>query len=331
MEVSLYINSIDQFKIESGFTLFTSTKRKYKRVLTTVALSTTLIATNFVADFIKPVSAQAASVEESVASAYVLKANGNVRYGIGTKHKILKTLKKGTTIKPIVRKLASKNTYWYKIKIGSSNGWISGTLLTKKTIYKTSGDKKAISLNVPYTNQLKPLYVPFGCEGASLLQALQYKGYAKKTSYKKFINNMPKTTRNPYKGFAGSPYYSINGVFQSIFPKPLEEYGKKYSKTVKNITGASTKELRQELSNRNPIVVYVTLDFSKPKWTKWNMGAAGKKVKMVDNLHVMTLAGYSSKTKRYKVMDPNNKGEYWVNKYEFERAYNALKYAVVVR
>jgi uncharacterized protein YvpB len=311
--------------------LLNITTRKYKRIITVVALSTTLIATNFVTDFIKPISVKAASGEEALSSEYVLKANGNVRYGIGTNHKILKTLKKGTTIKPIVRKQSSQNTYWYKIKIGSSYGWISGTLLTKKIIYKTSGDNKAVSLKVPYINQLKPIYAPFGCEGASLLQALQFKGYAKKTSYKKFLNNMPKTKRNPYKGFAGSPYYSINGVFQSIFPKPLANYGKKYSSSVKNITGASSKKLREELSAGNPIVVYVTLDFSKPIWTKWNMGAAGKKVKMVDNLHVMTLAGYSSKTKRYKVIDPNNKGEYWVNKYEFERAYNALKYAVVVR
>lgn len=302
---------------------------KYK-ILTAVTLITTLLATNF-AEIVQPLTVQAATTEEKVSNEYILKTTGNVRSGVGTNHKVLKKLKKGTTIKPIVRKKNKSKVYWYKIKVGSTYGWISGTLLTKKIIYKTSGDKKAISLKVPYINQLKPLYAPFGCEGASLLQALQFKGYAKKTSYKKFLNNMPKTKRNPYNAFAGSPYYSINGVFQSIFPKPLAKYGKKYSSNVKDISGASAKTLRKELSAGNPIVVYVTLDFSKPKWTRWDMGSAGKNVKMVDNLHVMTLAGYSSKTKRYKVMDPNNKGEYWVNKYEFERAYNALKFAVIVR
>lgn len=301
-----------------------------RKLLAVTALSSTLLATNL-ANIVQPLTVQAASASEKVSNEYILKVNSHVRSGIGTNHKILKTLKKGTTIKPVVRKQNKDKIYWYKIKIDSTYGWISGNLLTKKFIYKTSGDKKAISLNVPYINQLKPVYAPFGCEGASLLQALRYKGYAKKTSYKKFLNNMPKTTRNPFKGFAGSPYHSIDGVFQSIFPKPLTKYGKKYSSTVKDISGASASTLRQELANGNPIVVYVTLNFSKPKWTKWNMGSAGKNVKMVDNLHVMTLAGYSSKTKRYKVIDPNNKGEYWVNKYEFERAYNALKYAVVVR
>ncbi|WP_146551962.1 C39 family peptidase [Rummeliibacillus sp. SL167] len=301
-----------------------------RKLLAVTALSATLLAASL-ANIVQPLTAQAASASEKVSNEYILKVNSHVRSGIGTNHKILKTLKKGTTIKPVVRKQNKDKVYWYKIKIGSTYGWISGKLLTKKFIYKTSGDKKAISLNVPYINQLKPVYAPFGCEGASLLQALRYKGYAKKTSYKKLLNNMPKTTRNPFKGFAGSPYHSIDGVFQSIFPKPLTKYGKKYSNTVKDISGASVSTLRQELANGNPIVVYVTLNFSKPKWTKWNMGSAGKNVKMVDNLHVMTLAGYSSKTKRYKVIDPNNKGEYWVNKYEFERAYNALKYAVVVR
>lgn len=305
-------------------------KKKSLKFLSISALSLALATVNF-SYSAQPLNAYAVASEEKVESEYVLKVSGNVRLGIGTNYEILKTLKKGTTIQPIARKLDSKKRYWYKTKIGSRYGWISGMLLTKKYIYKTSGDQKAISLDVPYINQLKPLYVPFGCEGASLLQALWYKSYAKKTSYKKLLNYMPKTTRNPYKGFAGSLYYPVSNVFQSIFPKPLEKYGKKYSSTVKDITGASAKKLRSELAAGNPIVVYVTLDFSKPKWTKWNMGSAGKHVKMVDNLHVMTLAGYSSKTKRYKVVDPNNKGVYWVNKYEFERAYNSLKYAVVVR
>ncbi|MGG0655642.1 C39 family peptidase [Rummeliibacillus pycnus] len=304
--------------------------RKCIKLLSITYLTLTIVAANLAGIIAQPIITQAASSEEKVSNEYVLKTAGNVRSGVGTNYKVLTTLKKGTTIKPTVRKKNSTKTYWYKIKIGSKYGWISGTLLTKKYIYKSSGDKKAISLDVPYINQMKPLYAPFGCEGASLQQALQYKGYAQKTSYKKFLNNMPKTKRNPYKGFAGSPYYAIDGVFQSIFPKALANYGKKYSSTVKDITGASTKDLRNELTAGNPIVVYVTLGFSKPKWTKWDMGSAGKNVKMVDNLHVMTLAGYSSKTKRYKVVDPNDKGVYWVNKYEFERAYNALKYAVVV-
>ncbi|WP_397537748.1 C39 family peptidase [Rummeliibacillus pycnus] len=308
-----------------------TTTRKYTKLLSITALSSALVAASFTDFTTQPLTSQAASSEEKVSNEYVLKTAGNVRSGVGTKYKVLTTLKKGTTIKPTVRKKDTQKTYWYKIKVGSKYGWISGTLLTKKYIYKSSGDKDAISLDVPYINQMKPLYAPFGCEGASLQQALQFKGYAKEISYKNFLNNMPKTKQNPYKGFAGSPFYAIDGVFQSIFPNPLANYGKKYSSTVKDITGASTKELRTELAAGHPIVVYVTLDFSKPKWTNWNMGSAGKNVKMVDNLHVTTLAGYSSKTKRYKVVDPNNKGIYWVNEYEFERAYNALKYAVVVR
>ncbi|WP_102692451.1 C39 family peptidase [Rummeliibacillus pycnus] len=311
--------------------MFLTTTKKYKKLLSITALTSTIVTANITGFVSHPIMSQAASSEEKVSYEYVLKTAGNVRSGVGTNYKVLTTLKKGTTIKPSVRKIDTKKTYWYKIKIGSKYGWISGTLLKKIFIYKSSGDKNAISLDVPYINQMKPLFAPFGCEGASLQQALQFKGYAKKTTYKKFLDNMPKTQRNPYKGFAGSPYHAIDGVFQSIFPKPLAEYGKKYSHTVYDLTGASAKDLRTELAAGHPIVVYVTLDFSKPKWTTWNMGTAGKHVKMVDNLHVMTLAGYSSKTKRYKVIDPNNKGIYWVNEYEFERAYNALKYAVVVR
>lgn len=188
-----------------------------------------------------------------------------------------------------------------------------------------------VKLNVPYKSQLTPTYAPFGCEGVSLLMGLTYKGYTKKST-QSFLNGMPKSTNNPFLGFAsGNPYKNINGVFQSIFPKPLTAYGKKYSKGVKNAQGYSVTTLKKEVKKGNPVVVFVTLNFAAPKMTKWPMGSAGK-VRTVENMHVVTLIGYNAKG--YYVADPNRKssksGKYWVSKAKFEKAYNALKYAVVV-
>ena len=63
------------------------------------------------------------------------------------------------------------------------------------------------------------------------------------------------------------------------------------------------------------------------------MGSAGV-VNMVDNMHVVTLIGYNRENDSYYVADPNSRcsnNKYWVNKGAFEAAYNALRYAVVVR
>lgn len=197
---------------------------------------------------------------------------------------------------------------------------------------QSEASASTVKLKVPYKSQLTPVYAPFGCEGVSLLMALNYKGYTKKST-KSFLDGMPKSKNNPFIGFAsGNPYKNVNGVFQSIFPKPLANYGKKYSKKVKNISGSTPKQLRAQLKKGNPIVVYVTLDFKAPKMAKWSMGSAGK-VKTLDNLHVMTLIGYTKNG--YYVADPNrkkaSKGKYWVSKAKFEKSYNALKYAVVVQ
>lgn len=191
--------------------------------------------------------------------------------------------------------------------------------------------KSTVKLNVSYKSQLLPTYAPFGCEGVSLLMALNYKRYTN-VSTKKFLDGLPKSKNNPFLGFAsGTPYTNVNGIFQSIFPKPLTAYGKKYNKKVNNAQGYTVSKLKQQLQKGNPAVVYVTLDFAAPKKAKWSMGTAGK-VNTVDNMHVVTLIGYNKTG--YYIADPNyksaKKGKYWVSKERFEKAYNVLKYAVVV-
>ena len=80
------------------------------------------------------------------------------------------------------------------------------------------------------------------------------------------------------------------------------------------------------------MVVYVTNNFTSPIWGIFYMGSAGY-VRTIDNMHVMTLIGYDEGTGAYLVNDPNSytKNQYWVKKDKFEKAYDALKYAIVVR
>ncbi|RFB15435.1 hypothetical protein DZB84_12315 [Bacillus sp. HNG] len=184
----------------------------------------------------------------------------------------------------------------------------------------TSSHSKIVELKVPYLNQYLA-NAPMGCEAAALLQALQYKGYAKNYSLGSFLKEMPVDQEgNPNNGFGGTPYKIVSGVYQSIYPAPLSKWGSKYG-SVSNITGSSVENLKNQLENGNPVIVYVTMNWGSPQYGQYFWGTG------IDNAHVMTLTGY--KDGYYHVTDPAA-GKYWVKASSFEASYNLTKYAVVV-
>ncbi|HIX43756.1 MAG TPA: C39 family peptidase [Candidatus Kurthia intestinigallinarum] len=215
----------------------------------------------------------------------------------------------------------------YYVTYGNFVGWVA-----KVDVADAPKGYQYTALNVPYISQYRPLDAPFGCEGTSLLMALRYKGYNDDVSLKTILDNMPKADRNPNIGFVGSPYYAMEGYFQTIFPKPLTSYAREaYSKMIVDISGASPKQLQQELAHENPVVVWVTFRFEPPREEKWDIGKKHPAT-FVSNLHVMLLTGYNSVTQKYRVHDPADEKEiYWVPKEQFEAAYLARKQAVVVR
>lgn len=57
------------------------------------------------------------------------------------------------------------------------------------------------------------LGAPSGCEGASLLQGLQYKGKIPDWDLIKFLKTIPISPNgNPYDGFVGSPLLKTHGL-----------------------------------------------------------------------------------------------------------------------
>ncbi|MBW8382731.1 MAG: C39 family peptidase, partial [Youngiibacter sp.] len=259
----------------------------------------------------------------SVTSTYIkTTANLNMRTGAGTGYAIITTIPAGT-------KLESLGTSggWHKVSFSGRTGWVSGSYVTILSGYS----QKVIG--IPYVNQYSPVYAPMGCEGASLLMALKYKGYAS-LDLKAFLDAMPKTERDPFNGFASTPYTVVSVVpeiFQSIFPEALTAYGSRYSGNVADVSGYSTAQLKAEIDKGNPVVVYVTTrNYETPVWKVYDMGPSGN-VNIVDNMHVMVLTGYNSDGE-YHVTDPaSSRNTYWVSQVKFETAYNALKWAVVVR
>lgn len=188
---------------------------------------------------------------------------------------------------------------------------------------------KTYKVSIPTYNQHSKGY-PRGCEGVSLYMALRGKGYLKGVSLKKFMSKMPKSSSNPEKGFVGNPKQGATsaanrGKRTTINPRPLAKWGAKYG-TVECLQGASVTRLKKELQQGNPIVVWVTSGWAKPKWGRWSWGKA------VTNNHAVCLVGYNTKTGKYLINDcSKGRGEYWVSRSKFEKIYKARKFAVVVR
>lgn len=178
-------------------------------------------------------------------------------------------------------------------------------------------------LNVPYINQNAAGF-PMGCEAASLLQALQHKGYAKNHNLKSFIKEMPRSAdNNPNNGFSGKPDHVVSGIYHSIYAKPLAKWGNRYGK-VSDISGSSVETLKNELRNGHPVVVYITLNFASPQYGSYWWG------KGINNAHIVTLDGFNQANNSYHISDPNG-GKYWVSGNKFEASYNLRHSAVVIR
>jgi len=183
-------------------------------------------------------------------------------------------------------------------------------------------------LKVPYVSQnLSNVFN--GCEAASLLMALKYKGYLNNMDIITYATNMPKSD-DPNTGF----YLDIFGKEPKteahwIAPKPLVEYGKSSSgySNIIDATGYELHSLRDEVINGNPVVIYLTYDFLKPY--NWSKGVP-------KNLHVLLLTGYNTITKQYLITDPFTRSS---GRYEFILSENDINYlydvvgrrAVIVR
>lgn len=182
-------------------------------------------------------------------------------------------------------------------------------------------------LNVPYISQNKN-NVLNGCEVASLLMGLKYKGYLKEMTLKEYAENVPKSS-DPFQGFTYSIFeLAPNTVPHWIAPAPLALYGKTSSgANVIDATGTSLENLDKEVMAGNPVVIYLTSKFNPPK--QYIEGAP-------KNIHVLLLTGYNHITKVQVITDPwtHNDGttKWYMSKEKIENIYNATgKRSVIIK
>lgn len=172
---------------------------------------------------------------------------------------------------------------------------------------------------IPFINQ-KVNQVYNGCEAASLLMALQYKGLATEHNLHSFATALTKHDTDPHQGFIHSIFdLEPKNVTHWIAPDALTRFGLNYG-SVQDISGSGVDTLKNYIRQGKPVVVYVTSNFNYP--TSWDG-------EVPLNLHVVLLTGYNSITGNYIVLDPWS-GRKIILKQKFESIYNLMKYAVVV-
>lgn len=204
----------------------------------------------------------------------------------------------------------SDNSGTYSIKQGPRAG--NYTLSHGKVI--------AVKLNVPRVNQ-KPSY-PTGCEAASSASLLQYYGYPVtvsemvRTIPRQYVITVNGTRYGPsiYQKFAGNPRHGYTsaspgyGAFAPVVTKAMNQAIANHGGTrkAKNITGASTAQLYQNLRHGKPMLVWATYNMNNPKTRNswYYKGSDGKwhYFSYPRGTHVMVLRGYDAN--HIYVMDP---------------------------
>ena len=239
-------------------------------------------------------------------------------------------------------------------KAGILNGFPNGTFKPKDNVsrgeiasilYKISSLEpigplitlpKTNIVEVAYLSQIDSLNAWVGCEATSLLMGLHAKGYSQDIDIKTFLDALPRHESNPAKGFVGSPYIADKSkkTRTTIYPAVLVNWGKTYG-NILDFSGSSAQEIRAEILDGNPVVIYMTLWWEKPFYRDFNI--EGQTQSLLSNNHVVLARGYDSVTKSYLISDPynikmpNEKYEYWIDRYTFENIYNVRKQAIVIQ
>lgn len=189
-----------------------------------------------------------------------------------------------------------------------------------------------IILDVPLISQLPDLIN--GCEVTSLTMLLNYTGVSidKNELVREVkIDTTPMVKDsdgniikwgNPNDGFVGD-IEGYDKAGYSIYPKALLPLSNKYlNNTAKDLTGETVDTLIKYLSQKSPILVWVTTDFSVPDnfitWTK-----NGKQIRATFSEHCVVLTGYDENSFYYN--DPLNVGKNKViDKETFEEVWSSM-------
>ncbi len=192
---------------------------------------------------------------------------------------------------------------------------------------------KSVYITVPTVLQLPEL--PHGCEITSATAILRSYGYkaSKTVMADKYLPKAPFTVKNrklygpdPYKAYAGDPRKDPGGFF--TYAPPVVAAVNQYIddedgvERAIDMSGSTKEEIFAQLNRGIPVVVWVTLDLSKPvRSYSWYINGTDEKFIAPINLHAVVLHGYNEE--KVFAMNPL-KGEITYDIEAFFDSYNAL-------
>ena len=191
--------------------------------------------------------------------------------------------------------------------------------------YFKSKNYEAFIPNFPVLNQF-PDY-PTGCESVALFTLLKY--YGVNVTMEEITQTLRKGKipyeedgilcgGNPKREFVGDPtdVYSYG-----VYDKPIAKVANKFKKGIKNITGASLKEVLDLVKKGYPVQVWSSIKLLDPYISKsWVDVETGDVVNWRAPLHSMVLIGYSDKV--VVVSDPDTGSIHEFDMVKFENCYN---------
>lgn len=110
---------------------------------------------------------------------------------------------------------------------------------------------EALQLDVPLILQRPQL--PTGCEIVSAAMLLQYAGVDLEAS--QLALEIPYDEEDPNLGYVGDPFTTDGWT---IYPNALEDTLRQYIPSAYDMTGATIEDLKQQLSDGKPVVVWLS-------------------------------------------------------------------------
>lgn len=143
------------------------------------------------------------------------------------------------------------------------------------------------------------------------------------TSIKKgslpYNNNGQIIGGNPEVEFIGDPR---NNYSYGAYNKPIEEVAEKYKSGVISKTNFEFSEVVNLVNNNHPVLVWTTINLSKPFISRSWITKEGKKVEWISGEHVMVI--FKVVDNKIVVSDPYTGTIRYFDKTLFERRYNYL-------
>lgn len=200
------------------------------------------------------------------------------------------------------------------------------------------GDKYAtlprkISKNVSVVLQNPEL--PEGCEVTSLAALLRHLGYNVKHTYlaDNYLEQGPVGQTSYYEANLGNPRNKGKswGCYAPVIVKTAEKYlGDVSGKhKVYDLTGYDVNEIYYQLSEGNPVIVWVTMGFEEP-YVKQPWKINGKTLYWKYPLHCVILTGYDMDKNTVTVCDPMKKNPVTVDMDKFELRWTQMESQAVI-